>query len=210
MANKISNKDKKKIKIILFVIFLCISLGSLIYLKVTTPPTLESVMQNIDIDTTSINIELTITNKNEEIKFTCTVSDDDNYIKTVKESNDVSETNIVYKENDKYYLYQKKDDEKIVELNEIDAKNFIDKLKLEVIELEDYLDVDYDAVKYYFYSKDLVTYSNYRNNIFYDNELVFENNQLIEIKQTFTSNNLINTVSLKYSNNVNVEIPKIL
>ncbi len=209
MAKKITKKQKQqfKLKILALVVTCIVALGSFLFYKITTPPTLESIISKTTFDTSEVTIEVKVSNKNEELNYTFVVSDENNYIKSVKEVNDVIETSIVYKQDDKYFLYVNKDIEETIELKNNDGENFINNLKKDVYDLESYLDINYDTVKYYFYSEELITFSNYTNGVFYDNELEIIDNKLVSMKKVFGVNNIVNTVDINIDYNVDVQIP---
>ncbi|MFI3328983.1 MAG: hypothetical protein R3Y05_00700 [bacterium] len=208
-----TNKQKKQLKTIISITVALITLivagVSWLMLKITTPPSLEKIISEIKFDLSEISMQSTITNGDSELIFTYIISEENNYIKTIEEENDEIRTTVLYKSDDTYYLYKKTTTEVVIELNENDGLNMFDALKGDVVNLDDYLDVNYDSIKYYNYDENKITYSNYRGNIFYDNVLLFENGKLIELSQTFTRNNTINTVNLKIINDYKIEIPVI-
>lgn len=209
MAKKLTKKQKNKLilRLMIFSIVCTVAIGSFVYYKVTTPPTLESVISDVMFDTSEITLDVTVSNKNEEIKYKYVVSDKNNYIKIVKQYDDITETSIVYQQDNKFYLYVEKETEVIIELQESDAYNLFNNLKKEVYDLESYLELDYDAVKYYYYSKEYVEFSNYRKNVFYDNKVVIENNKLVSLTQVFGVNNVLNTVVVDVNYDVILEKP---
>lgn len=209
MAKKLTKKQKNQlaIKLMIFSIVCMVAIGSFVYYKVTTPPTLESVISDVMFDTSEITLDVTITNKNEEIKYKYVVSDDNNYIKIVKQYDDITETSIVYQQDNMFYLYVNKETEVTIELQESDAYSLFNNLKKEVYDLESYLELDYDAVKYYYYSKEYVEFSNYRNNVFYDNKIVIENDKLVSLTQVFGVNNVLNTIVVNVNYDVILEKP---
>ncbi len=208
---KLSKKQKQKLalKLIVFLVVCLISLGSFLYYKATTQPSLESVISNISFDTSKVTLDVTLSNQNETIHYLYVVSDEDNYIKSVKTINQVSETNIVYQEDSQYYLYVDKGTPAIVSLNTNDALAIINNLKTQITTLEDYLDINYSTVKYYKYSKESLIFSNTKDGVFYDNEILISNNMVESLKQTYTIGNLINIVTIDIDYTVSIEIPTI-
>ncbi len=206
---KLSKKKQKelKIKILVFVLVCLISLGSFLFIKLTTPPQLEKVIDGIMFNTSEVELDIVVSNKNEEVKYKFIVSDSNNYIKIEKEANETKETSIVYKEHDIYYLYVDKEVQTTIELQGNDGINMINTLKKEVYDLESYLDIDYKSVKYYYYSEELVTFSNYNNNIFYDNEMVIKDDKLVSLTKVFGVNNVVNTVKIDVNYEINIEFP---
>lgn len=210
MAKKITNKQKKqyKIKVFIFIIICLMSAGSYLYIKFTTAPDLESVIANVVFDTSEVTIDVTLSNKNEKVNYIYTISDKNNYIKSVKTIDTVVETNIVYLENSIYYLYVDKGTPNKIELTYDNGVDMFNNLKLEVQKLNDYLDIDYNSIKYYTYTEELISFSSYKNYVFYDYEIGLSDNKLINMKQTFTVNNIINTVSINVDYNTNIVIPE--
>lgn len=211
MAKKLTNKQKKQLRIIIsivvFLVTLIVTGVTWICVKLTTPPSLEEVIANIDINSAEISMDVTITTDDSITNYVFVVSESNNYISIVKEENNVEETKILYKTNDQYFLYQKTTSEITIELRETDALDMYKSLESQVISLEDYLNVDFGSIKYYNYSETEVTYSNYREGIFYDNKINLLNDELVEFTQIYTKNNKINTVNVKIIENLNIFIP---
>ncbi len=205
--NKIDSKTKKKIQILITIIVICISIGSFVFVKLTTPPSLESALKDITFDSSEIMIESKLTNKNDVMEFTFIISEENKYIKTIKKINDSTETNIVYYKDDSYYLYQEKEDNVTIKLNDNDGIDMFNKLKLEVIEISELLSIENSNVKYYTYSTELILFSNYRDNIFYDNEITIENKKITNLLQVFTVNNVVNTINIDFIYEFTTTIP---
>lgn len=203
--NKISNKGKAFIFILVCIISAC----SYVYIKLTTPPTLESILSNTTFNTSEVTLDVTISNKNTEVNYTYVISEKNDYIKTIKKYDNKEEVSVVYKVDSKYYLYVNKGNPIIIELTDADGLAMLDELKTEVNELELYLDVDYNSVKYYTYSEELITFSSYNDYVFYDYELVIVESQLISLLQTFTVNNVVNTVEINVIDMQDIIIPTI-
>lgn len=209
MAKKITTKQKNqlKLRILIFVIVCIVSAGSFLYIKLTTPPTLESVLEDVSFDTSEVTLDVTLSNKNETINYTYIVSEENTYIKTIKTIENTIETSILYLDNDIYYLYVDKGTPTTIQLETNDGIFMFNNLKLEVQELENYLDINYSNVKYYYYSEELVTFSSFKDNVFYDYEIQIKNNKLFNLTQTFTVNNIINTVEINVDYNVDIKLP---
>ncbi|MFI3252648.1 MAG: hypothetical protein R3Y60_05880 [bacterium] len=203
--NKISNKGKAFIFILVCIISAC----SYVYIKLTTPPTLESILSNTTFNTSEVTLDVTISNKNTEVNYTYVISEKNDYIKTIKKYDNKEEVSVVYKVDSKYYLYVNKGNPIIIELTDADGLAMLDELKTEVNELELYLDVDYNSVKYYTYSEELITFSSYNDYVFYDYELVIVESQLVSLLQTFTVNNVVNTVEINVIDMQDIIIPTI-
>ncbi len=206
---KINSKMNNKIKALIFIVALFVAVGSYLYIHFTTAPSLESVISNVSFDTSEVTLDVSLTNKNDELYYTYVVSESNDYIKSVKKQNSITETSIVYKQNSSYFLYVNKGTPINIELSENDGNNFINNLRTEINSLEDYLDIDFDIVKYYTYSEESITFSVYKESVFYDYEIVIENNKLSYLKQVFTVNNIVNTVEIDVDYNVVIDIPTI-
>lgn len=184
-----------KKKILILTLICLISIGSFVFVKITTPPSLESVINDVVFETSEVCIEVSISNKNDSLKYTYEVSDNNKYIKIVKENSDLIENKSVYIKDDIYYL---ESNDTTIKLNDNDGINMFNTLKKEVIDLKSYLDIDYSNIKYYYYSEEKITFSHYKDNIFYDNEIVLIDNKLVSLTQDFTVNDVINTVVIRF------------
>ncbi len=208
-----TNKDKKKLKkfitIIITVATLIVAGVSWLLLTLTTPPSLQDVIEGLNINPNEISMEVSIANNESQLNFVFIISEKNNYIKTVKTENNIEETTILYNQNDLYYLYKKDTSEINFQLLENDAKNMFLSLQNDVIYLNDLLEVNYDSIKYYSYNENQVTYSNYRNNIFYDNIIDIKDDKLVEFTQTYTKNNQINTIKVNIIEEIKIELPNI-
>lgn len=207
MAKKgITNKEKKQLKaaITIGVVLMLAVISVVVYF--ITPPTLEKVLSKTSFDTSEAKVELTISNKNEEMNFTYIVSKERNYIKTIKEQDGITTTNVLFQQDSKYYLMQ---NDISIELLKNDAENMFNKLHEEVLTLEDYLEINYSVVKYYDYDKELIKFSYYDNSIFFDTSLKINDNKLSSLTQTYAVDNVINTVKLDVSYQFELEIPAV-
>lgn len=208
-VNRIRIRINSKVGLLIFVIILLISVGGFFYMQFTAIPSLQSVIENASFDTSEVTLDVSLKNVNDELSYTYVVSDSNNYIKSVKKQNSITETSIVYNTNNTYYLYVNKGTPTNIELTDTDGANFIKNLKTEVNSLEDYLDINFDIVKSYNYSKELITFSVYKDSVYYDYEIVIEDDKLVNLKQVFTANNSINTVDIAVSYEVNIDIPSV-
>lgn len=208
-SKKITKKQKNKLiaRVIVLCIVLLMAAGSFIFVKVTTPPTLESVLDGVLFETNEVTLDVCISNKNETVNYEFVVSQSSSYIKIKKEINNNVETSIVYKTENQYYLYIDKEEQTIIELEETDGINMLNNFKTNIDQLDTYLDIDYKSVKYYYYSEELITFSNYDKNIFYDNEIVLKDNKLVNLKKVFTVDNIVNTVDISVDYTVDITIP---
>lgn len=207
MAKKgITNKEKKQLKaaITIGVVLMLAVISVVVYF--ITPPTLEKVLSKTSFDTSEAKVELTISNKNEEMNFTYIVSKERSYIKTIKEQDGITTTNVLFQQDSKYYLMQ---NDISIELLKNDAENMFNKLHEEVLTLEDYLEINYSVVKYYDYDKELIKFSYYDNSIFFDTTLKINDNKLSSLTQTYAVDNVINTVKLDVSYQFELEIPAV-
>lgn len=172
-------------------------------------PSLKSSLNKLDFEVDNVQLELTYKNKNDVYVSTYVISTEDDYIYCSKLDNDNLVEYTLFKSTDVFYLeYKTVDNSTIVKLNDNDGEQYFDNLLSDAIGLKDYLNINYDNVSNYKYSKDLITFSDYRNNIFFDTTIKVSNKKIYELTQVYTNSNIIHTNTLKIDYDYSINIPK--
>lgn len=196
----------KKIIIVfisLFVLFLtgCDSTTNL------TNEEFQNILNEVTFDSSESKVEFCMKSSNgNDLIFTYIISEKESYIKTIKEINGVVETNVIFALNGIYYLYQDVDgDNTTLEITEEKQKEFFDKV---ITDQENYYsNMKSENAENIIKNNNTITFNETINDIFYENTLTLDDNNLVELRKVFTKNNSVNTVTFKVEENFEIEIP---
>lgn len=168
------------------------------------------ILNDIVFNSSECMVEFNITSSNaNDLLFTYIISEKNDYAQMKKEINGVTEVNIIYKENETYFLYQQNNDEEIIiEISEIKKDEILSSI---IFEQETYYTSmqaeDTTNLKKVEQENVVITYNEYLNEIYYENTLTLNDNKLVELKKVFTKDNSINTIVFKVYDNFEIEIP---
>lgn len=196
------------------IILITIMLITLVGCAGNSKPVLNDLLDSIVYDAYESTATFSMISEgeiNNKLIFEYTVSEENNYIKMVKEINDDLETNIIYNKDDVFYLYQNKNDsENTIELTNNTAFELID----QIIEQRDfyYSISSTDATSYTSNVKDAVTtvfYAETIEDIYYDIQVSYNtsNMKFVGLSKVFTQNNTMTTIELNISYTLDMTIP---
>ncbi len=201
-------------KIIIAILLLFTLTGCELFGSTNETTTLQDVLSEVIYDVYESKATFSMTSTGESngyIEFEYTVSESNDFIKTKKTINDDVETNIIYKSNDVYYLYQEKNNEvNTVQLLDDHATSLYSQI---LAERDSYYTSLTTDVTNYTSTEDgvltLLKYSEILNDVYYDTVFSFNtiNKRFVSLEKTFTKNNTINKTKLEISYVIDTTIP---
>ncbi len=175
---------------------------------------LNDILESIEFDTNESTAIFSIVNfgeVNNQMSFEYTISEKNEFVKTVKIYNTDVETNIIYKNNNNYYLYQEKNDNIVnIELTEYDAKIALNSV---VLERDELYTISTETTEYSKKTSDgntCITYEERLDDVLYSIDVSFNtsNNQFVSLQRKYTVDNTMTTISLFVSYELDLSLPQ--
>lgn len=175
---------------------------------------LNSLLSSIEFDTyesTASFSMVSVGENNSNIKFEYTISEENEYVKTVKTFNSDVETNIIYKKDTTYYLYQDKNNKVLnMELTQYDANTLFNAV---ILERDELYTITTEASEYD-KSKDsdntVISFDERVDDILYSIKVTYctTSNKFVSLQKKYTLDNTITTVNLTVGYTLDLSLPQ--